>query len=301
MTSKSGTKRFLKFILWLLILGLLTNIGIFFILANTQPVNATNFHTNNVTLISDDLISATASRTPFQPLPTDTPTPTSTLTPTATATYTPLPTQTPIPTNTPWPTSTPAPTATSADGLPVEYTVYGVVGHAQNHLLSCESRSASDWAAYYGVSLSESYIQSNLPTSDDPETGFVGSADGAEGQIPPDSYGVHAEPIAQILRDNGVSATATKSLSYFDLRQLIASGNPVIAWVIGNVWNGTPISYTSSSGDTTTVASYEHTVIVIGYDAYGVIVIDGNMTYWRSKADFLNSFSVLGNMAVHHP
>lgn len=287
--------------MWLLILGLLTNFGIFFILANTQPVNATNFHSNNVTIISGDLISATASRTPFQPLPTETPTPTSTLTPTATATYTPLPTQTPVPTNTPWPTSTPAPTATSVDGLPVEYTIMGVLGHAQNHLLSCESRSASDWAAYYGISLSESYIQSSLPSSDNPETGFIGSVDGAEGQIPPDSYGVHAEPVAQVLRDNGVSATATKNLSYFDMRQMIASGNPLIAWVIGNVWNGTPISYTSSSGDTTIVASYEHTVIVIGYDAYGVTVVDGNMTYWRSKADFLNSFSVLGNMAVYHP
>lgn len=149
--------------------------------------------------------------------------------------------------------------------------------------------------------MSENAIQSSFPSSDNPVTGFVGSPDGAEGQIPPNSYGVHAEPVASILRNNGVSATAVKGLSYFQLRQQIASGNPVIAWVIGNVWNGYPISYTSSDGSTTTVAHYEHTVIVIGYDAYGVTIVDGYMTYWRSKEAFLNSFSVLGNMAVIRP
>ncbi len=124
---------------------------------------------------------------------------------------------------------------------------------------------------------------------------------GAEGQLPPNSYGVHAEPIASILREYGVSATARKGMTYYEIKQQIASGNPVIAWVIGNVWNGSPVSYTSESGNTTTVARYEHTVIVIGYDEYGVTVVDGSMVYWRSKASFLNSFSVLGNMAIYHP
>ena len=252
-------------------------------------------------MVSGDSVNPTNSPTPFQPLPTDTPTPTPTLTPTSTSTFTPTPTPTPLPTSTSLPTNTPLPTATASDGLPADHIVSGVVGHAQSHSLSCEARSASDWAAFYGVSSSESSIQSALPASDDPEVGFVGFPYGTEGQLPPNSYGVHAEPIASILREYGVTATAKKGMTFFEIKQQIASGNPVIAWVIGNVWNGYPVSYTSESGNTTTVARYEHTVIVIGYDSYGVTVVDGNMVYWRAKADFLNSFSVLGNMAVYHP
>lgn len=295
MTTKSKPNRILKFVLWLLVLGILANVGGFFILSNAQPVNAIFWIENTATMALGDSVNPTNSITPFQPLPTDTPTPTPTLTPTSTATFTPTPTQTPQPSNTPWAT------ATSSDGLPVEYIISGVVGHAQSYSLSCEARSASDWAAFYGISASESSIQSALPSSDDPEVGFVGVPNGSEGQLPPNSYGVHAEPIASILRENGASATAKKGMTFFEIKQQIASGNPVIAWVIGNIWNGYPVSYTSESGNSTTVARYEHTVIVIGYDSYGVTVVDGNMVYWRTKADFLNSFSVLSNMAVYHP
>jgi uncharacterized protein YvpB len=297
----SSSNRTLKFILWLLLVGLLTDAGAFFILSSTEPAYAisalaTSTVINNLNQIIEN------SSTPFQPLPTETPTPTNTPTPTPTFTPTATATNTPLPTNTPKPTATRVQaTPTSSDGLPIEFIVYGVNGHNQNLPLSCEARSASDWADFYGISLSESDIQSSYSSTDNPETGFVGSPYGAEGQLPPNPYGVHAEPVAYILRSSGASATAVKGLSYYQLREQISSGNPVIAWVIGNVWNGTPVSYTSADGATTTVARYEHTVIVIGYDAYGVTIVDGSMSYWRSKSDFLNSFSVLGNMAVVHP
>jgi len=295
MNTNSRPNRILKFILWFLLLGITANMGAFIILSNPQPVNAIFSIVNTATMASEDSVNPTNSPTPFQPLPTDTPTPTTTLTPTSTATFTPSPTLTPLPTN------TPLATATSSDGLPVQFKITGVVGHAQSFSLSCEARSASDWAAYYGISASESSIQSALPSSDDPEVGFVGFPNGTEGQLPPNSYGVHAEPIASILREYGAPATAKKGMTFYEIKQEVASGNPVIAWVIGNVWNGSPVRYTSESGNTTTVARYEHTVIVIGYDAYGVTVVDGNMVYWRAKADFLNSFSVLGNMAIYRP
>ena len=295
MNTNSRPNRILKFILWFLVLGITANLGAFLILSNPQPVHAIFWIVNTATMASEDSANPTNSPTPFQPLPTDTPTPTTTLTPTSTATFTPSPTLTPLP------TKTPLATATSSDGLPVQFKITGVVGHAQSYSLSCEARSASDWAAYYGISASESSIQSALPSSDDPEVGFVGFPNGTEGQLPPNSYGVHAEPIASILREYGAPATAKKGMTFYEIKQEVASGNPVIAWVIGNVWNGSPIRYTSESGNTTTVARYEHTVIVIGYDAYGVTVVDGNMVYWRAKADFLNSFSVLGNMAIYRP
>jgi uncharacterized protein YvpB len=295
------SNRFLKFIVWILLLGAFTDIGLLFILSSASPVHALGFFPTNTIAVAN-AHNSTASPTPFQPLPTDTPTPTNTPTPTATATHSATATNTPLPTNTPRRTATAIPaTATSSDGLPVEYTVYGVVGFMQSHSLSCEARSASDWAAFYDISVSENTIQSELPLTDDPESGFVGPVDGAEGQLPPDPYGVHAGPIAAILRNHGVAASEVKGMSEYQLRQQIASGNPVIVWVIGNVWDGWPVSYTSSSGNTTTVASYEHTVIVIGYDAGGFTVVDGSMIYWRSKKAFLNSFSVLANMAIYHP
>lgn len=235
---------------------------------------------------------ATASLTPFQPQPTDTPTPTSTNTPQPTATFTPIPTETPLPTHSPQPTTPPV------DGIPASVMISGLVGYAQNHNLSCESRSAVDWARFYGVSISEEDFQTNLPLSENPDNGFVGNVDDATGQIPPASYGVHASPVAQVLRQYGLSATSRKGFSYDDLRRQIANGDPVIVWVIGNVWSGSPTSFTTSDGDSVTVAHFEHTAIVVGYDEYGVTLVDNQYVYWRSTSDFLNSWSVLGNMVI---
>ena len=53
-----------------------------------------------------------------------------------------------------------------------------------------------------------------------------------------------------------------------------------------------------SSGNATTVAPFEHTVIVTGYGAETVTVLDGAATYTRSLAQFLRSWGVLGNMAI---
>ncbi len=239
---------------------------------------------------------ATETATPFQPLPTDTPTPTATFTPTPTNT----PTATATATNTPVPTNTPIPlpTLTPVDGLPAEYRISGVTGYNQSYNLSCESRSAADWAAYFGYSISESTILASLPGSDNPDAGFVGNVNGAHGQIPPYDYGVHAAPVAVVLNNNGVSANAVKGLSLTDMRKQIASGNPVIAWVVGNVWTGSGVSYTSADGNTTLVAYYEHTVIVTGYDSEGYYFVDGSSSYYRSSSVFASSFAALGNMAI---
>ena len=245
-----------------------------------------------------DELTGTQTPTPFQPLPTDTPTltptPTATFTPTATSTHTPTPTHTPSPTS----TSTPVPTDIPEGEFPDSFLIEGVVGHAQHHNLSCESRSAVDWARYYGVSITEDDFQSSLPLSVNPEKGFVGHVDGERGYIPPNSYGVHAQPVAKVLRAYGLDARSHLEYSYDDLKRQVASGNPVIAWVIGNVWSGEPVEYLAPNGKVVIVAHYEHTVIVIGYDEYGVTVVDNDLTYWRSNQQFLDSWSVLGNMVI---
>ncbi len=257
--------------------------------------------TSTIMFISNN-VNATQTATPFQPLPTDTPTPTSTFTPTPTDTPTATATNTPLPTNTPQPqpTAKPLPTNAPEDGLPSSYQISGVVGHGQSYPLSCEARAAADWAAFYGVSLSENSIQSALPITDNPDTGFVGNVNGIWGQIPPNDYGVHANPIASVLNNNGVSANASKGVSLTEVRRQIASGNPILAWVVGTVWGGSPVSYTASDGSTTTVAYYEHVVIVTGYDETGFTIVDGYSTYWRSNSAFASSFGALNNMAITH-
>jgi uncharacterized protein YvpB len=178
--------------------------------------------------------------------------------------------------------------------------VNGVTGYAQALTLSCESRSAVDWARYFGVSIQELDFQDQLPSSDNPNKGFVGNPRGPRGHVPPDSYGVHAAPVAALLRAYGLNAIEASGASWDQVRKEIASGQPVITWVIGNVWTGyRPRSYTASDGETVTVAPYEHTVIVIGYDSDTVTVVDNQLRYSVPLEQFLESWDVLGNMMLY--
>jgi LysM repeat protein/uncharacterized protein YvpB len=187
-----------------------------------------------------------------------------------------------------------------AQELPEAAYVSGVVGHAQRFVLSCESRSAADWAAYWGVHIDESDFLMNLPRSDNPDAGFVGNANDAWGYVPPYSYGVHADPVAELLQEYGLRADAQRGLQWDDLRAEIAAGRPVIVWIIGQMWPGSPRSYTASDGHTTTVASFEHTMILTGYNASSVQIVDASSGWTQTYplGSFLASWSTLDNMAV---
>jgi LysM repeat protein/uncharacterized protein YvpB len=177
--------------------------------------------------------------------------------------------------------------------------VLPVMGQPQTWALSCEARSAVDWAGYLGTYIVEGDFQGGLPLSDDPDSGFVGEAWGPRGQIPPAAYGVHAEPVAALLRAYGVGARAEHGLGWEAVQAQIDAGRPVIVWVVGEVWNGAAVEYTAASnGHTTLVVPYEHTVMVIGYGPGTVTLLDGASVYYRSLAQFMASWGVLGNMAV---
>jgi uncharacterized protein YvpB len=174
-----------------------------------------------------------------------------------------------------------------------------VTGQPQTWPLSCEARSAVDWAAYFGVAIAEADFVSQLPLSDDPDLGFVGDVRGQTGQLPPYSYGVHAEPVAAVLRAYGLRASAERGLSWETVRAEIDANRPVIAWVVGQVWTGIGVDYTvPSTGRVTRVVPFEHTVLVIGYSGETVTVLDGAVTFQRSLAQFMASWGALGNMAV---
>lgn len=198
------------------------------------------------------------------------------------------------------PPPTPPPTPTS---LPSSATVNGMSGQDQQRALDCESRSAVDWASHFGVTIDEIDFLNHLSISDDPEAGFVGNVNGIWGQIPPNDYGVHANAVAALLRQYGLVARSYHSLRWDDLRAEIAAGNPAIVWIVGgpsySLVNGKPYFYTAAStGYTSVVAPYEHTVILVGYTPTSVTVINGSRLVTLPLDQFLDSWSALDFMAV---
>jgi len=219
-----------------------------------------------------------------------TPTPSPTAPPTATP-------ETPDP-PTASPTLTPTPTPTPA--YPEEHFIRAIRGHRQHFSLSCEAAVATDWAAYFGVTLSEYNFQFELPLSDNPEKGFVGDVNAPWGQVPPYGYGVHAPPVAELLRKYGLPAQAVKGWTVDRLKEELSHDQPVIVWVIGNVEGGVPAEYTDQEGDRVTVAAYEHTIILTGYNASHLRYMTNGKFFDVPTGVFENSWSVLGNMAIYY-
>jgi uncharacterized protein YvpB len=189
---------------------------------------------------------------------------------------------------------------TQAQDIPESAYISGVAGHPQQYVLSCEARSAVDWMAFWGIQVSEDDFMILLPRSDNPNKGFVGNPNDVWGNLPPLSYGVHAEPVAALLRSYGMQAEARLGLTWDELRLEIAAGRPVITWVIGDMWVFSAHEYVDSEGEKALAAPFEHTMVVIGYDTSIVYLVDAfsgwTVSYWRQA--FLDSWAVLGNMAI---
>lgn len=184
--------------------------------------------------------------------------------------------------------------------LPSEHYIYNITGHRQYFPIGCEASAVTDWAMYFGVVINEFNFQYQLPQSDNPDLGFVGSVDGPWGQVPPYAYGVHAAPIAQVLQEEyGLNAQGIKDYTLEELKAEVAADRPVIAWVIGNCVGGVPFEYTDSQGNTTIVAAYEHVIIVTGYSEENIRYMNNGKFYEIPNEYFLNSWGVLGNMVVY--
>ena len=203
------------------------------------------------------------------------------------------------------------PTATEApppellgSGIPLALTppdsalISDFKGHPQSLPLSCESRSAVDWAGYFGYSLREREFLNDLPVSADPDVGFVGSVRGAWGQVPPNAYGVHAGPVERLLTARGVPAYFHLYTAWLTVQSEIAAGRPVMVWVTGHVEPGHGQMYTAPGGHRTVVAPFEHTVILVGYTPETVTVSDEGRQYRRLLPTFFESWAPLRNMSI---
>jgi LysM repeat protein/uncharacterized protein YvpB len=185
--------------------------------------------------------------------------------------------------------------------LPPAAAVSGISGHPQSLPLDCESRSAADWAAFWGVAVDEITFFQQLPKTDDPETGFVGDVYDGPGNLPPRGYGVYAGPVATLLQEAyGLPATARRNLSEFELQSEIASGRPLIVWYLYGFRTAPAYVLTSADGGNFQAVPFEHTGIIIGYDPASYTVLDAFTGFAErvDRAQFLNSWAVLGNMAV---
>jgi uncharacterized protein YvpB len=194
-----------------------------------------------------------------------------------------------------------APTQSSSPtpAIPEEHYIDNVRGHKQFFPLGCETGVAVDWAAYFGVTIVEYNFQYELPKSDNPDFGFVGDVRSPWGQTPPYGYGVHAAPIADLLRTKyGLPAKAVKNLTLDQVKSELASDQPMIAWVIGNMVGGVPAEFIDSQGNRTIVAAYEHVVLLTGYNQEKIRYNNNGKFYEAPNKVFLNSWGVLGNMAV---
>lgn len=218
----------------------------------------------------------------------------------ATLTITPKPSLTPIalPTATPTISPTPTITATPLPPYPPEHYIRNITGHKQYFPLGCEAAAAVDWALFFGVPINEYEFQVKLPQSDNPDFGFVGGLQGPWGQVPPYSYGVHAGPVAALLREYGIPAVGLRGATLDLIKEQLSKDQPVIAWVIGNMVAGVPYEYTDKQGNKVIVAAYEHVVILTGYDEDSIRYMNNGKFYEIPEEIFLNSWGVLGNMIV---
>jgi len=193
------------------------------------------------------------------------------------------------------------PSSVRAYDLPSAAAVSGVSGHPQSLSLDCEARSAADWAAFWGVTVDEVTFLQQLPRTDNPETGFVGNVGDTPGNLPPRGYGVYALPVAALLQSAyGLPSVAHSNLSEIELQSEIASGRPVIVWYIYGFRTVAAIQLTSSDGSAFAAAPFEHTGIAIEYDSSSYTVLDAftGLAQRIDRAQFLNSWAVLGNMAI---
>ena len=204
-----------------------------------------------------------------------------------------------VPTSTPpEPTETPTTLATLAKNYPDSFYITNISGHRQVYSLGCEASASVDWAGYFDVPIIEYTFQVGLPLSDNPDYGFVGDVNSPWGQIPPYGYGVHAEPVADLLVSYGLPAKAVRNYSIDELKQKLSESKPAIVWVIGNMEWSEPVNYTDSEGRLSVVAPFEHVVIATGYDVDSIRYMSNGKFYDTPTDVFERSWGVLGNMAV---
>lgn len=175
----------------------------------------------------------------------------------------------------------------------------------------CESASLYMLLNYYNINASMEEIVEGLPKGPtpyekdggvygaNPEKEFVGDPKDSN------SYGVFNEPIKEVADTFKSGAIAKTGATIDDVKAIIDSGNPVIAWNTTNLEK--VIEYREEwldyeTGEIIKWPSYEHAVLVYGYDTNNIFYNDPNTGSSCSlrNGDFLNAFDKLGGRIVYY-
>ena len=109
--------------------------------------------------------------------------------------------------------------------------------------------------------------------------------------------------IRDLVRSRGLGDVYKRQVRGMTLEEVkaeLAEGDPIIAWVIGNMEYSEPVRILDKAGNPVTVAPFEHVVILIGYDEVSIAYMNNGKFFSVPIEVFLTSWGVLGNMAVIH-
>lgn len=175
---------------------------------------------------------------------------------------------------------------------------------------TCESAALSMLLQAAGVRAGQRVLQARLPRSGsldpiardgarvwgDPERGFVGRANGGGTA---GGFGVYPPPVAALARTYLPSAKNLTGVSARTLYARVRAGRPVMAWL--GLSEGPYASWSTPSGRRITVNLNEHTVVLVGITASGMLRVadplDGTAQL-VSRAAFETMWQRLGRRAV---
>ncbi len=130
----------------------------------------------------------------------------------------------------------------------------------------------------------------------DPDRGFVGRADGSG---PAGGFGVYPGPVAQLAARRGVTLKPLTGASSSQVYATLLSGHAVMAWV--GLGAGPYASWRSTAGRSIDVNLNEHTVVLTGIRADGMLRVMNPLTGTRelwSQQSFESMWSRLGHRAL---
>lgn len=181
-----------------------------------------------------------------------------------------------------------------------------------NYPTGCESVALYILLRYYNVDVTIEDIVEELPKGEipyvvdgkmygaNPEKEFVGDPTDIN------SFGVYNKPIAKTANKFKKGAVAENGVSIKKIKEIIASGNPVIAWVsinediekivISKSW------YDVDTGKKVNWIRGEHAVVVYGYDNNNFYISNpyNGKKYKKSLNNFEYYYSSMGERIVYY-
>lgn len=163
------------------------------------------------------------------------------------------------------------PRVQTAEAAPDQAMIDGFPSVAQWYNLDCEYAASAAITLFWGNLVSQSVFMAEVPQNANPHLGFRGDINGTGGGI--DDYGIYAEPLAKVLEAHGYNAVVFYG-GVSRLKANVAAGNPVQVWITTGKYTERTATREMLDGNSFKLVPSEHSVVVYGYDSYGVYLMD---------------------------